>query len=493
MYIEKLLLKNFGKFNNYELVPGSGLNVIYGENESGKSTLFSFIRGIIFGIEKQRGRVSKSNIYTRLEPWDNPTFFEGRCQLVKGGVHYILERRFYKGDKYFSIVNRDTGERLSEDAIEVFFEGINETRYVNSIGMGQTKPEDDSELIKEIQNCIANLDVSHGAEIDLEAAQKALRDKKKEFSKKIYPEINESMRKTEDALLLNKHEENKILALKEGATNAIDDLDKKREKLKKEQKNKLSIMCIGMISLILVFLVLLLFVENRYAWMIAVITSCIAGGGAVGLLNTWRRYNKKFARIDEVLQDMNAEYVRQELLLEQCREKVINLELEFEKLQEKQKKNEAIWLEMEALQLATDIMDDLGTRLKEEFAGKLNRRISQLVCIFTRGEYDEIKMDKDGSVFAIKESMLIPLEQLSKGTIEQIRLALRLVVADDIFGMETMPIVLDEAFVYCDDGRLRAILENLAKLERQIFIFTCHKREACILKDAGIEFTEIRL
>ena len=46
MYIEKLLLKNFGKFNNFEIDLGTGLNVICGKNESGKSTLFSFIRGI---------------------------------------------------------------------------------------------------------------------------------------------------------------------------------------------------------------------------------------------------------------------------------------------------------------------------------------------------------------------------------------------------------------------------------------------------------------
>ena len=66
MYIEKLLLKNFGKFNNFEIDLDTGLNVIYGKNESGKSTLFSFIKGILFGIEN-RGDVQPKQM--RMLSW----------------------------------------------------------------------------------------------------------------------------------------------------------------------------------------------------------------------------------------------------------------------------------------------------------------------------------------------------------------------------------------------------------------------------------------
>lgn len=493
MYIEKLLLKNFGKFNNCEIDLDAGLNVIYGKNESGKSTLFSFIRGILFGIEKQRGRAAKGDSYVKLEPWDNPTFFEGKCLLVKGGVHYILERRFYKSDKYFGIINRDTGERLSDEATEAFFEGLSESRYLSSISIGQSKPEDDTELIKEIQNCIANLDVSHGAEIDLEAAYKSLRDKKKEFLKKQDEDVLDNIRKTEDSVLYTRYEERKVAEGRNEAQKRIQELEERRDALRSRQKNRIGIKSIVMAALILILFTVLIFIENKYVWIVAVIASCVAGVGAFILLDTWRYYNKSFGRVEEELKDACAELARRELLLEQCREKATSLEPELEKLQEKLTANEELQTEIDAVQLAVDTIEKLSAQLKEEFAGKLNKRISQLVEVFTCGEYNEIRMDKDGNVFAIKENMLIPLEQLSKGTIEQIRLAIRLIVADDVFGMENIPVVLDESFVYFDDLRLRQILKSLAKLDRQILIFTCHEREIEILRDEGISFKAIYL
>ena len=52
MKIKELRLKNFGKFTNKEIHFSDGMNVIYGENESGKSTLYTFIRAMLFGLER---------------------------------------------------------------------------------------------------------------------------------------------------------------------------------------------------------------------------------------------------------------------------------------------------------------------------------------------------------------------------------------------------------------------------------------------------------
>jgi len=488
MYIEKLLLKNFGKFNNFEIDLGTGLNVVYGKNESGKSTLFSFIKGILFGIDKQRGRAAKTDAYIRLEPWDNPTFFEGRCLLVKGGVHYILERKFYKGDKSFCIINRDSGEKLSAEAIEAFFEGLSESRYLNSISVGQARAEDDAELIKEIQNCIANLDLSHGTEIDVEAACKSLRDKKKEFVKKQDEDVLENIKNAEDKLVYTKYEERKLLESLGEAGRHIKELEERYDTLKNRQKNRLGLKGIIMGALMFVLFTVLILIDNRYAWVIALVASCVAGIGAFVLLDTWRYYNRSFEKLAEEIKDAGAQFAKKELLLEQCREKGTGLELELEKLQERLGYNEELQVETKAIQLACDTIEKLSARLKEEFSGRLNKRISELVEVFTCGEYNEIRLDTDGNIFVIKDNKLIPIEQLSKGTIEQIRLAVRLVVADDIFGMETIPIILDESFVYFDDLRLRQILKSLAALDRQVLIFTCHEREMKILNDEGISF-----
>ena len=69
MKILSLHIDGFGKLNDLDLSFEDGLNVLYGKNEAGKSTLHTFIRGMLFGIERQRGRASKNDTYSRFEPW----------------------------------------------------------------------------------------------------------------------------------------------------------------------------------------------------------------------------------------------------------------------------------------------------------------------------------------------------------------------------------------------------------------------------------------
>ena len=61
MKILSLHIDGFGKLNDRDLSFKDGLNVVYGRNEAGKSTLHTFIRGMLFGIERQRGRASKKD------------------------------------------------------------------------------------------------------------------------------------------------------------------------------------------------------------------------------------------------------------------------------------------------------------------------------------------------------------------------------------------------------------------------------------------------
>ncbi len=52
MQINELLLKNFGKFDDRQKIWMRRINLIHGENESGKSTIHTFIRGMLFGVEE---------------------------------------------------------------------------------------------------------------------------------------------------------------------------------------------------------------------------------------------------------------------------------------------------------------------------------------------------------------------------------------------------------------------------------------------------------
>ena len=50
MNILKLELTHFGKFHLKTITFTSGLNIVYGKNEAGKSTIHAFVRSMLFGI-----------------------------------------------------------------------------------------------------------------------------------------------------------------------------------------------------------------------------------------------------------------------------------------------------------------------------------------------------------------------------------------------------------------------------------------------------------
>ena len=75
MKITELILKNFGKFTNKQILLTDGINIIYGENESGKTTLHTFLKGMLFGMERKRGSAAATDTVRTYEPWENPNFY----------------------------------------------------------------------------------------------------------------------------------------------------------------------------------------------------------------------------------------------------------------------------------------------------------------------------------------------------------------------------------------------------------------------------------
>ena len=56
MEILELNIQHFGKFLEHRMKLLPGVNIIYGGNETGKSTIHAFIRAMFFGIEPGRGK-----------------------------------------------------------------------------------------------------------------------------------------------------------------------------------------------------------------------------------------------------------------------------------------------------------------------------------------------------------------------------------------------------------------------------------------------------
>ena len=93
MKIRKLELTHFGKFRDRTIRLGDGIQLFYGENEAGKTTIHTFIRCMLFGLERGRGRAAAHDTYSRYEPWDGPESYAGAIEFVCGGKTFRLERK----------------------------------------------------------------------------------------------------------------------------------------------------------------------------------------------------------------------------------------------------------------------------------------------------------------------------------------------------------------------------------------------------------------
>jgi uncharacterized protein YhaN len=123
------------------------------------------------------------------------------------------------------------------------------------------------------------------------------------------------------------------------------------------------------------------------------------------------------------------------------------------------------------------------------------QRAAKFFARFTRDEFEGIRMDEtDGGVVAVrKQGKPLAPDQLSRGTREQLYLALRLALVDELAEKRgiVFPLVFDDILVNFDDSRTRATAETLVEAgrERQVFFFTAHRLTVELLRNAGAQRT----
>lgn len=95
MKILNLKINNFGKLSNKEIKLSDGINIIYGENESGKSTLLKFIIGMFYGLSKNKnGRFIPD--FERYTPWNGGEFSGKITYKLDDEKQYEVFREFKK-------------------------------------------------------------------------------------------------------------------------------------------------------------------------------------------------------------------------------------------------------------------------------------------------------------------------------------------------------------------------------------------------------------
>lgn len=112
MYIKKINIKNFGKLSGLEIIPSKGLNVIYAPNESGKTTLLSFMKYVFYGT-KQKKHPGDISFKEKYMPWSGMPI-DGNVEFVSGDTQYSISRIDGEKNSKLSVFDVSSGNPKPE-------------------------------------------------------------------------------------------------------------------------------------------------------------------------------------------------------------------------------------------------------------------------------------------------------------------------------------------------------------------------------------------
>ena len=545
MRLLELHIDGFGKFHDRTISFNDGINIIYGKNEAGKSTLHTFIRGMLFGIERGRGRAAKNDLYTKYEPWENSGTYEGWLRLEKDGTIYRIERRFRKENKSLKIINETKG--LEEEATPAFvsslLDGLTETMYNNTISIGQLKSATEDGMVTELKNYIANMNTTGNISLNITKATAFLRNQKRSLEAGLIPEASreftsllaeirnveaeiagpeyenqlaayQNMRTQVKGLIDNTQTQKKDLDEKlangkkvlsdNGFTDraSVDAMSSDAERLYSEYNtlngecNKKSRKVLSGLTAVLgiaglgaaavlgyfnltaylpvcgaaaaaavIFFIISLFIRQKdkeYHRMFDNTSSELGtllarhlGDSAVSedAMNAFRARMGEFSKLCDMVTQSEAEIrkfledlsnlqtkqagcsemiekqQRTQWELEKKLEHLSNCKNKAKALKRTLAENDRIHDEIVAIDLAQETMADLSSSIRDSFGLYLNKEASQYITGITGGIYDSMSIDENLNVFLNTKTRLVPLENVSSGTMDQVYLALRLAAA----------------------------------------------------------------
>jgi len=603
LQINKIQVNQFGKIEDKK-IELKKFNLIYGKNESGKSTLLDFILSMYYGISKNKNGKSYSD-YDQYKPWNEKDFSGKMSYTLDSGKEINVYRNFNKKNPELTDENgKDISKEFDIDKTkgnQFFVEqtGVDENIINSTVITMQKETELDQSTQNILLQKIANLAESGNEEVSYKTAMNKLdrmllnevgtqksserpinivneniskieneleeinsyksfeneyQEKKNNIqkqiqeeneNKKIYQEINEII----DQDRIEKENINvkeKILEDNKAKISKLEQTEKEEqnktnEEVKKQKRNNTIIFS----TLVLIFVLCIAFIKNKIISILPLAIAIIYAIFAIQknkkkdtvkisnekeiLLNNSKSLEDEIAKLKQELiekdnnkkQELISKYGEniKDLFTSEIREiikdneenlkklELENYKLELDKKNVEPKLEKILELEEELeikkrtrdellekariFNLTKELMEESYAEMKSNITPKFNQNLSKNIQKFSNGKYNKITIS-DGIKVELENGEQKNIDKLSIGTIEQIYLALRLSVIDEISN-EKLPVILDEPFAYFDDERLKQTIEYLHSIDNQVIILSCTQREKKILEETKEEYNYIEL
>ena len=186
MIIKSVNINSFGGIKNKKINFSKGLNIVYGENEAGKSTIQSFIKIWLYGFSSYKGKDYKLNERIKYTPNDGDNI-SGELNVIHEDKEYIIRRTFGRTKKEDTsiIINSITGEEvqyINKEETGKYFFNINRSTFINTLFIGQlgvsVKKDKEEEILDKLSNSIG----SEEGQVSVEVAFSKLYKYKKSIS-----------------------------------------------------------------------------------------------------------------------------------------------------------------------------------------------------------------------------------------------------------------------------------------------------------------------
>lgn len=237
MKINNLKINGFGKIEDKEINLNNRINLIYGENEAGKTTLLKFISGMFYGVSKNKNKKEFSD-FEKYKPWQAEEFSGKIEYTLDNNNTYEVFRDFTKKNPKIYFNSEDISKNFTIDknrGNQFFYEqtGIDETSFITTTLIEQKSVVLDSSEQSILTQKIANI---------LSTGEENISYKKtiEKLNKKIIEEVG-TERTVGRPLNLISEKINKINKEKNNLEETIlniDELEKKEKNIKNKIKEK---------------------------------------------------------------------------------------------------------------------------------------------------------------------------------------------------------------------------------------------------------------
>ena len=186
MILEKLYIDGFGKFSDYSLNFSPSIQILYGENEAGKSTIHAFIQAMLYGIPKG---ASKKEVFFQYRPFSKALGFGGSLTFSHQGKSYCVQRDFLQGgEAHITILPQ--GEKLfeGESFLQSVLSPFSLESFNNTVSIRQLKSSTEREMVYELQAMLSNFQESGNVELNPQAALDYLEQEEARLREKMIPD-----------------------------------------------------------------------------------------------------------------------------------------------------------------------------------------------------------------------------------------------------------------------------------------------------------------